>query len=118
MLRGMADAETWKLRVAEWRASGLTSEQFAQTRGFAGSTLLWWSSRFRRAEEAVDDSPPQRPITLARVVPITSRRERGPSGVAVQVGGCLVRLDTDFDRATFSEAVAALLELGATGDER
>lgn len=39
----MADRTTWKRRVAEWRASGLTSRRFADGRSFAPVTLTWWA---------------------------------------------------------------------------
>lgn len=39
---------TWRERVASWRASGQTADQFAAEHGFAAGTLRWWASRLKR----------------------------------------------------------------------
>lgn len=42
----MSDTEeTWKQRVASWRASGQTAEEFSAKQPWAASTLRWWASR-------------------------------------------------------------------------
>ena len=115
----MANADTWKRRVAEWRASGLTSEEFAQRRDFAAGTLLWWSSRFRRLGVPLDGPPARPTIALARIVPSApTAGERSSSGVSVEVGAGLVKLERDFDQEVFSRAVVALLDLSAQGGPR
>ncbi|MGH7632509.1 MAG: hypothetical protein ACRENC_02175 [Gemmatimonadaceae bacterium] len=35
----------WQARVAEWRASGKTAEEFSTGQDFRVGTLRWWSSR-------------------------------------------------------------------------
>ncbi len=39
--------EGWKLRVAEYRRSGLSVAEFARRRGLKVGTLRWWSSQLR-----------------------------------------------------------------------
>ncbi|HVN36015.1 MAG TPA: hypothetical protein VMU96_12275 [Casimicrobiaceae bacterium] len=41
---------TWSRRVANWRASGLTADEFAAEHGFRAPTLRWWASRLKREE--------------------------------------------------------------------
>ena len=59
----MSDKKTmWQSRVAEWRASGKTAEEFSTGQGYTAGTLRWWASRLRR------DARSGRPtIRLARV---------------------------------------------------
>lgn len=39
--------DKWRERVRRWKASGLTAEKFAASRGFSASNLWYWSWRFR-----------------------------------------------------------------------
>src|SRR5512145_1147182 len=38
----------WVERVLQWKASGVSAEQFAQGKGYRPSTLLWYSTRLKR----------------------------------------------------------------------
>ena len=40
----------WSERVREWRAGGKSAEEFAEGRGFKGSTLRYWASSLRKLE--------------------------------------------------------------------
>jgi hypothetical protein len=48
--------ETWKKRVASWRASGETAEKFSYGRPWSPKTLKWYGSKLRR--EFADASVP------------------------------------------------------------
>jgi hypothetical protein len=63
----MADKETWKRRVASWRASGQTAAEFSASHGWAVATLRGWSSRLKR-ESAVAVAPTATRVRLAQVV--------------------------------------------------
>jgi hypothetical protein len=39
--------EKWAERVSERRQRGKSAEEFAESRGFEGSTLRYWSSRLK-----------------------------------------------------------------------
>ena len=72
--------ETWKKRVASWRASGQTAEEFSEGRPWSPKTLRWWSSRLgSRPETAAPVSVPV--VRVAQLVrsgtPVD--RERGGS---------------------------------------
>ncbi len=63
----MAKASEWSARVASWRASGLSAEEFCKGQPFSKKSLWAWSSVLQRkakAELRVSDSK----VTLARVV--------------------------------------------------
>ncbi len=77
----MAKASEWSARVASWRASGLSAEEFCKGQSFSKKGLWAWSSVLQRkakAEPRVTDSK----IALARVV-------RAPEG-AMSSGACVV----------------------------
>src|SRR4051812_3966007 len=57
---------TWRSRVAAWRASGKTAEEFSAGQGFAVGTLRWWSSRLGR--EGTQPPAATSAIRLAKVV--------------------------------------------------
>ena len=45
----MSDTKiTWQRRVASWRASGQTADEFAAAQGLTASTLRWWASQLKR----------------------------------------------------------------------
>ncbi len=48
----MASAAEWARRVASWRRSGLSAEEFANGRDYRAKTLAWWSSELRRRERS------------------------------------------------------------------
>ena len=63
----MAKASEWSARVASWRASGLSAEEFCKGQVFSKKSLWAWSSVLQRkakAEPRFTDSK----VTLARVV--------------------------------------------------
>lgn len=76
----MANAATWKRRLAEWRSSGLTAERFAAGRDFAPSTLKWWSSHLRRAEGRGRTPSPATPPAASGPA-VAAPEERLPNGV-------------------------------------
>lgn len=56
--------ETWKKRVASWRASGQTAEEYSEGRPWSPKTLRWWSSRLGR--DAASGPPIVRVAQLVR----------------------------------------------------
>jgi hypothetical protein len=63
----MADAATWSKRIAEWRASGLTAEEFCEARDFGVAGLYAWSSRLRRSGQ-------RRTGTAVRIARVETKR--------------------------------------------
>jgi hypothetical protein len=97
---GTATAVVWQERVAEWRASGETAEEFARGRGYAATTLRWWSSRLRR-ETLV-------PPGFVRLVPRAALPAEPASALVVEVGDARIRVTRGFDPALSARVVAAL----------
>ena len=69
--------ETWKKRVASWRASGETAEEFSEGRPWSPKTLRWYASRLR-LPPAMTPAPVVRVAQLVRST-APADRERGGS---------------------------------------
>jgi hypothetical protein len=95
-------AETWKKRVASWRASGQTAEAFSRGQPWSPRTLRWWSSRL-----GCDAAPAAAPLVrIAQLV-----RAPAPERGAVIVEAPEVRLRVTVEPGAPRETVAAVLEL-------
>jgi hypothetical protein len=109
MLCRMTETEAkWAGRVAEWRQSGEGAEEFAEGRGFEGSTLRFWSSRLKTKSGEATKAKPS--VRLARVVrrvsPATPGRD--DAGIVVEVGLARITVRRGFDPAVLRDVVASL----------
>lgn len=91
----MADLATWSKRVTEWRASGQTAKQFAASRGFARTSLMWWASRLKREEPAA---------ALVRVIREDTGSRESP--IELEAGGVRIRVRSGFDRGALAAVLA------------
>lgn len=91
--------ETWKKRVASWRVSGQTAEEFSEGRPWSPKTLRWWSSRLGR--EAASATPVVRVAQLVR----SSAVERG----AVIVEALDARVRVTVEPGAPADTVTAVL---------
>lgn len=107
-LGAMADIEEWSTRVAAWRRSGVTAEQFCRGRGYAASTLRWYSSRLGQSVEEAEPAPKTAMVHVGAVRP----RER----IVLEVEGVRVHVPDAVDAATLRTVLDVLLE--SNEDER
>ena len=91
--------ETWKKRVASWRASGQTAEEFSEGRPWSPKTLRWWASRLGR--DAASGTPIVRVAQLVR----SPAAERG----AVIVEALDSRVRVTVEPGAPADTVAAVL---------
>src|SRR4051812_41587506 len=96
-------SEEVKATVAEWRASGLTAEEFVSARGLSRVRLWGWSSRVLKAE---------RKASGGDVVPLAQVMRRPPAEnvratVTVEVGDVRVVVQPGVDRATLAMVLDA-----------
>ena len=96
--------ETWKRRVASWRASGQTAGEFSEGRPWSPKTLQWWASRLRR--ERTDPSPAAPVVRVAQLVRAPAA-ERG--AVVVEVLDSRIRITVE--AGATAATVAAVLEI-------
>lgn len=90
----MATRETWKKRVAGWRASGLSAENFALGRGFNADALREMGKQLLRVEPVV---------RLARVEIVAERVGEVP--VVLRAGAVRVEVVRGFSRETLASVL-------------
>ncbi len=102
--------ETWKKRVASWRASGETAEEFSEGRPWSSKTLRWWSSRLGR-KTAVPAVPVVRVAQLVRSSVV--ERERGGSIVVEALDARLrITIEVGAERDTVAVVLGVLVPEG------
>ena len=89
-----------------WKASGATAQEFAQGRGYAGSTLLWWSSRL--GSKVREFSSKAVPVSSVRMVRAVLVAPRPAQPLMVRVGSASVEVRRGFDGGLLREVVEAL----------
>jgi transposase len=117
MLRGMADAEAWSKRVAEWRASGLTAKEFCAKHDLQLSGLRNWSYRLRAAEKAAEASAVRLvPVTVnAEGAPPPTHIERAKPAVTIELGAARIVVPAGADCATLKMVLDVLGEQATRG---
>lgn len=96
--------ETWKKRVASWRASGETAEEFSEARPWSPKTLRWWSSRLGR--EGSSGAAPV--VRIAQLVRSSAPLERERGG-SIVVEALDARLRITIEVGAERDTVAAVL---------
>jgi hypothetical protein len=59
----MEKREIWSARVQQWRASGVSMNEFSRGKEYTASNLSYWARQL-----ASESSPPPKSVRLARVV--------------------------------------------------
>ena len=90
--------------MASWRASGLTSTEFCKGRGYARSSLLWWSSRLRGKRS---NKPKAGAIRLARVIRAPAATAPA-AAVLIEVDGARIAVGRDVHVETLRAVFDAL----------
>jgi hypothetical protein len=107
----MTETESkWTERIEEWRAGGQSAGEYAQGRGFEGSTLRWWASRLGRGIGGAKGVPPEERasrVRMARVV-VTETTRAEPSSLTLVIGAVHVEVQRGFDVALLRDVMAAL----------
>lgn len=115
----MADMKTWEERLKDWRASGLSAEEYCRGKGFSAGTLYRWSSRVRPLGGAAEATPGEASVGLVRVVRARAHAEvasptngGGTVAVLVEVEGARVVVPSGADAATVAVVLSALRAAG------
>lgn len=99
----------WSLRVAAWRASGLSAPEFVSGKEFTVSGLRNWAHKLkeRGLEGEAALQLPRTSVRLARVNRLPSASV--PASLTVEVGAARVSVPAGFDAATVRTVIGALL---------
>lgn len=115
--------EKWAARVREWRASGKTAREFAEGKGYTGSSLRWAQARLglgeaspARAAERAEPRAAERRVTVKaeekrapRIVPVRVRATGSRMAeVVIELGEARVRVPSGADVRVVLEVVRAL----------
>jgi hypothetical protein len=110
----MTDREVWAQRVAEWRASGLSSPAYCAGKDFTAGGLRHWAHRLAHGEGA------RSRVRLAKVVRVRRRRQEarpapgaGAPDLVVEVGAARIAVRVGYDRATLATVLDELLAAAA-----
>jgi hypothetical protein len=105
----MANAQTWKKRVEEWRTSGLRADEFCRRRRLGIAGLYRWSSILKRAGGSARTGT-VRAIPMARLVPRPASPSAGASEVlvSIEVAGARVTVAAGVDRETLASVLDVL----------
>ena len=111
----MQDKSLWEARIAEWRASGLTSTEFCKGKDFTPGGLRNAAHLLRRVKprrpKARPAETPAR-VPLARVIRVASPRTaiaaRSPAPIELDFGDARVRVPPGFDPRTLAGVVDVL----------
>jgi len=113
----MDNRAIWAERIAEWKASGLTSEAYCEGKPFTAGGMRHWAYLLRQVT-------PRKPVALAtvrmakvvpvvRAVPIVAARSsQPPEALFVEVGDLRVAVRPGFDQATLAAVVEVLAARG------
>lgn len=110
----MADTETWRRRVASWRASGQTAAEYSARHGFAAATLRWWSSQLKRGSTVPDAAPGASDASRVRLARVVRRAappvppQRGDVVIDLLALGARVTVEAGTQRETLQVVLAAL----------
>ena len=102
----MTTKEEWARRVAEWKASGLSSPEFCKDKPFTPGGLRHMAFRIEQGEPKRRAS-----VRLARLVRVPPREAPSPAlvvGVVIEIGGARVTVPPGVDRATLAAVVEVL----------
>lgn len=110
----MSRASEWEVRVAEWRASGLTAKDFCLEREYSAQNLLSWSSTLQRRDR--EQPRAGRDVTLARVVRrehADPTRKKTSAAIVVRTRTARVEIRPGVDATTLAVVLAALGVVGS-----
>ena len=89
--------------VADWRASGLTADEFAARRGLSPKTLRYWAYRRKKPEPVV------RSLEMVRVERgVVAASTQGGSSIVVELAEARVTVPPGTDAATLRVVLDAL----------
>lgn len=101
----MTNDEIWAQRVAEWKASGLSSPEFCKDKPYTPGGLRHMA--FRLEHGAVKKRASVRLARLVRVGPCETRPATG-AGLVIEIGRARVAVPPGVDRPTLAAVVEVL----------
>ena len=104
----------WEGRIAAWRASGLSSEKFARSRGFSPDSLRKWDKRLREGDttprflQLVKRSSASALADAAPKATPPARTTAPARGLVIEIGSARIHVDAAVDDALLRRVVRAI----------
>ena len=96
----------WKLKIDQWRSSGLSVQAWCHQNHIKYHTFLYWRQKLGKSES--DQSKALSPSASFYEV---LDSQKNTSGIEIEYHGAILRLGKDFDGATFQKCIKLLREL-------
>lgn len=115
--------EKWAERIREWRASGLSAEEFTAGKDYEASSLRWAVSQLQDRPKPSPsttgsvakvprrrpaEKPSATPIPAPPFLPVRMRPSAMPADVVVEVGVARIRVSRGADLTLVGDVVRAL----------
>jgi hypothetical protein len=87
----------WAKRIDEWKASGVSAEEFARKLGVAKKTLEWWHWKLGGKRRSKNDLATVQPSTIDATPLTFIEMSSAPAIEVVLTNGIVVRIASHFD---------------------
>lgn len=108
-LTNKVNEERWAARVADWRASGLTSTAFCKGRDFTPGGLRHWAYVLKRRGVTARATTPR---AIRRVQVKASAPAAPAPPLTIEVGGARLAVPGGFDSSTLRTVLETLVARG------
>lgn len=124
--RGTVWEQRWRERIAGWRASGQTQQEYCRSHGISVSSFSHWKSKLARRESGGEQTPPAQGVASGRPVleplgwaelgwrPAAAAAAQGPAdGGGFEIvlpQGWRVRLGPEFEAEPLRRLLSVLAE--------
>lgn len=98
--------EVWAERVARWKASGLSAEDFARRHRVGEASLKWWKWKLGSTSKKAIGLTSKKAMSPLTFVEMTAAVRGEP--LEVVVGEVVVRVPSAFDEATLARLLDAI----------
>jgi hypothetical protein len=106
MAKRRLSKDEWRQRIAEWRASGRSREDYCAEQGLHPRTMEWWERILAKGGPRASAASK----TRARFVEVTAAVTRAPAEarLELQVGAVIVRVPPVFDADMLGRVLSVL----------
>ncbi|MCP4296203.1 MAG: hypothetical protein GY786_11400 [Proteobacteria bacterium] len=106
-----AQVKQWRLKIQEWKQSGLSQARFSELHGIKPCTFSYWKCRLQNNSEVTSKNESCfLPLSVIQEDPVPLNT--GKSGLSVTIQNRFtINIDEQFNSSTFFQLVQVLEEL-------
>lgn len=97
----------WKIKLEQWRASGLSGSAWCRNHGISYYVFQYWRKKLetKKSEHKQSFSPP------AQFIELIEQPSKNFTGIEIECQGAILRLSKEFDGTTFQRCIQLLRSL-------